>query len=154
MTDEIVGKIAGILTSARDNIRASMESKGVNASGRTSASLQVVQRGDSIMLIKAAGNNAPMQTLQTGRAGGKVPAGFYDIIKQWSRDKGLSFANERERNTFAYFTARKIAREGTARHKEPIEVYDTIVDDAVEEIRSVSRSYVLGELNTIVSRNI
>ena len=94
---EFVQNIAQILLQARDEIRANMAAKGINASGRTSAALQVVQRGGKISLIKAQGENAPFGTLQYGRAGGRVPVGFYEILKQWSRDKGLTFSSETER---------------------------------------------------------
>lgn len=144
--------IAQILLQARDEIRANMAAKGINASGRTSAALQVVQRGSQIALIKAEGQNAPFGTLQYGRAGGRVPVGFYEILKQWSRDKGLSFANEQERGTFAYFLARKIAREGTQRHRSPrTDIYDEPLEKAVDGIRQEARKYVLGTIKAALT---
>ena len=144
--------IAQILLQAREQIRANMRDKGINASGRTSASLQVVQRGDKLQLIKAQGENAPFGTLQYGRAGGRVPRGFYEILKQWSRDKGLSFANEQERGTFAYFLSRKIAREGTQRHRSPRnDIYDEPLEKAVDGIRQEARKYILGTIKAALS---
>ena len=141
---EFVQNIAQILTQARDEIRANMQAKGINASGRTSAALQVVQCGGKIALIKAQGKNAPFGTLQYGRSGGRVPAGFYEILKQWSRDKGLSFSSETERGTFAYFLARKIAREGTQRHRSPrTDIYDEPLAKAVDGIRQEARKHVI-----------
>lgn len=149
---EFVQNIAQILLQARDEIRANMDAKGINASGRTSAALQVVQRGSRIALIKAEGQNAPFGTLQYGRAGGRVPVGFYEILKQWSRDKGLSFDNERERGTFAYFLARKIAREGTDRHRSPRnDIYDEPLAKAVDGVRQEARKYVLGSIKAILA---
>lgn len=152
--EKIIGNIASILSQARDEIRANMQAQNINASGRTSAALQVVQRGTKIELIKAEGQNAPFQTLQYGRAGGKVPAGFYYIIKQWTRDKGLSFDTETERGTFAYFTARKIAREGTKRHETPNEqVYSEPIKKATEEVAKVVREYVLASVSATIKAN-
>jgi hypothetical protein len=51
--------------------------------------------------------------LNRGRGGGKVPAGFRHIIKEWAITKGLGFGSEKELNSFAFLTARKIASEGT-----------------------------------------
>lgn len=148
---EFVQNIAQILTQARDEIRANMAAKGINASGRTSAALQVVHRGSKIELIKAQGQNAPFGTLQYGRAGGRVPAGFYEILKQWSRDKGLTFSSETERGTFAYFLARKIAREGTKRHRSPRnDIYDEPLANAVDGVRQEARKYVLGSIKAVL----
>ena len=149
---EFAQNIAQILTQARDEIRANMQAKGVNASGRTSAALQVVQRGGKIELIKAAGQNAPFGTLQYGRSGGRVPAGFYEILKQWSRDKGLTFSSETERGTFAYFLARKIAREGTQRHLSPrTDIYDEPLSKAVDGIRQEARKHVIDGIKAVLS---
>jgi hypothetical protein len=154
MNESLVNSISAILTQARDEIRANMQAQNVNASGRTSAALQVVQRGTKIELIKAEGQNAPFQTLQYGRGGGKVPAGFYSIIKQWTLDKGLSFDSETERGTFAYFVARKIAREGTQRHKTPNEkVYSEPIQKASDDVERVVRDYVFKSISVAINTN-
>ncbi len=58
-------------------------------------------------------------TLETGRKPGKVPFGFAEIIEDWINDKGLFQEKSiRERGSIAYFIARKIAKEGTALHRE------------------------------------
>jgi hypothetical protein len=149
---EFIQNIAQILLQARDEIRSNMQAKGINASGRTSAALEVVQGGGKIALIKTQGQNAPFGTLQYGRAGGRVPAGFYDILKQWSRDKGLSFSSEQERGTFAYFLARKISREGTQRHRSPRnDIYDETLEKAVDGVRQEARKYVLGNIKAVLA---
>ena len=129
--------ITSILVRARDDIRTKMQAQGVNASGRTSASLQVRDLGTNIQLVGGGKNAAPIPTLEVGRPGGRVPKGFYYIIKQWTRDKGLQFATEAERSTFSYFVARKIAAEGTFRHTHNIDVYTTIAQKSVNEIRAM-----------------
>lgn len=149
---EFVQNIAQILLQARDEIRANMAAKGINASGRTSAALQVRQNGSRIELVKVAGNNAPFGTLQYGRSGGRVPSGFYEILKQWSRDKGLSFSTETERCTFAYFLSRKIAREGTKRHRSPrTDIYDEPLSKAVDGVRQEARKHVIDGIKAALS---
>ena len=76
-------------------------------------------------------------TLETGRKPGKVPVGFYQIIKQWVIDKGISFDSQSERNSFAYLVSRKIAREGTQLYRTGAEadVYTTEVPETIERIK-------------------
>lgn len=152
--NELAQSIAQILVQARDEIRANMRTQGINASGRTSAALQVRTDGTRVQLVKVAGNNAPFQTLQYGRAGGRVPARFYHIIKQWTRDKGLTFGSESERGTFAYFVARKIALQGTARHNAPnTNVYSEPIKKATETISKEVRKYVLQAITANIKAN-
>lgn len=138
--------IVKILEDAKAQILANMQAQNVNASGRTSRAFEVrqVEGGFALLLNKGetatidTGNplvgtiqvgRAPLQTLQTGRGPSTseppAPRGFYYIIKQWTRDKGMTFNNESERGTFAYFVSRKIIREGTERHKTNIDIYTT-----------------------------
>lgn len=146
MAKDLKGQIADALTQTRDEIRANMEAKRINASGRTSASLRVDEYPLGVRLVGGSdrthtippgiyeSDTAPIPTLEVGRAGGKVPMGFYYIIREWSKEKGLSFANESERNTFSYFVSRKIAREGTRRNVMPVDVYSTPVEKAKRTI--------------------
>lgn len=142
--------IAAILERCRSDIETSMETQGVNASGRTVGSLAVVSDDKGLRLGLFGNAHAPLGTLEVGRAGGRVPAGFYQIIKQWTRDKGLQFVNESERGTFSYFVARKISREGTQRHMFPIDVYSTPAKAARNAIESVLRNMVKVGIKTSV----
>ncbi len=123
------------LMTLKNAIQSEMASKGVNASGRTSESLTVRQNGNKIELVKVSGNNAPMATLEIGREGGKIPKGFRQILAEWSRDKDLEFETESKRNTFAYFLAKRIASEGTLRHSNNIDVYSSLVADALQDLK-------------------
>lgn len=162
MADGIKSSIVRILTQARDEMRANMEARNINASGRTSASLRVEEYDGGFRLVGGSGNThridtptqtiiqgdtAPIPTLEVGRAGGNVPKGFYYIIREWTREKGLQFRTETERGTFAYFLARKIAREGTARHAMPVDVYSTPVTNAKDALNKL----VLDTMNNTVA---
>lgn len=151
MANTLEADIIRVLNETKDQIRANMQSRGVNASGRTSASIRVEPYEGGIRLVGGLdarhdiqdspniyGNEtAPIPTLEIGRVGGKVPKGFYYIIRQWSREKGLTFADEQERNTFAYFVARKIAREGTKRAQNNLDIYSTPTQLAKERINNL-----------------
>ena len=157
MANTLEADIIRILSDTRDKIRANMESQKVNASGRTSASIRVEPYEGGVKLVGGtdsdhkiedypailgtldASDTAPIPTLEVGRVGGKVPRGFYYIIREWSREKGLSFSSESERGTFAYFVARKIARSGTKRSTDPLDIYSTPVEEAKVKINEILR---------------
>lgn len=149
---DIKQEIITLLARARDGIRANMDAKKINASGRTSASLRIEEYDGGIRLVGGGEGAAPIPTLEIGHEGGNVPRGFYYIIKQWTRDKGLAFASESERSTFAYFLSRKIEREGTLRSKDPVDVYSSVTTEAVGKISDALRRYVSSEIASAVGR--
>lgn len=155
MASTLESDIIRILNETRDVIRANMAARNINASGRTSASIRVEPYEGGVRLVGGyntthkvddypallgtleTADTAPIPTLEIGRAGGRVPKGFYYIIREWSREKGLSFSSESERSTFAYFVARKIARTGTLRHVQPENIYSQPVAVAKEKILQI-----------------
>lgn len=146
---DIRNEVLTLLERAKADIQAQMQAKRINASGRTSASLRVEDYGEGMRLVGGGQGAAPVPTLEIGREGGNVPQGFYQIIKQWSRDKGIQFSRESERSTFAYFLARKIAREGTARHKSHEDVYSSVVTQAVADISQALKGVVGRSISSI-----
>lgn len=151
MANTLEQDIIKVLTETRDEIKRNMEARKVNASGRTSESLRVEQYDGGVRLVGGyagthtidnspsiyGSDTAPIPTLEVGREGGKVPKGFYYIIREWSKEKGLRFSSESERNTFAYFVSKKIAREGTQRHNINLDVYSTPVMNARTKIEYI-----------------
>lgn len=117
------------LLSLRQRIIDNHLRAGQKASGRTIQSLMVEATEDEGILFgrKAFG------TLETGRRGGRVPAGFYHIILQWVKDKGIQVEKPK---TFAYFVARKIAREGTSLYRRGgrEDIYSSEIPKTVESI--------------------
>lgn len=130
------------LEGLRKRIAANILNTGQSASGRTAKSLRVEATNDTGILY----GRGAFGTLETGRKGGKVPQGFYQVIKQWAYDKRLVFENERERNTFAYFVARKIAREGTKlfRSGGRSDVYSSEIPQTINNIRQRIAKVVAG----------
>lgn len=123
------------LEKLKQDIQAEMQSQRINASGRTSASLQVVEDDYTISLIKTAGDNAPLKTLEIGRPAGNVPHNFTDILYKWSLDKGI---NVEDRRSFAYLLGRRIKKKGTLRHfNNQNDVYSTLTDECAEEIKNM-----------------
>ena len=121
------------LEDLRKRIISNIDSTGRKASGRTSGSMHTdISENRGILFGRMA-----FGTLETGRKSGKVPAGFYQIIKQWVIDKGISFDSQSERNSFAYLVSRRIAREGTQLYRTGAEadVYTTEVPETIERIK-------------------
>ena len=104
---------------------------GQKASGRTIASMYVEASDDGGVLF---GRRA-FGTLETGRRGGRVPKGFYHIILQWVRDKGIQVEKPK---TFAYFVAKKIAREGTSLFRQGgrDDIYSNEIPKTTESVLS------------------
>lgn len=157
---DLRNEIIQILTETRDSIVNNIESEGIKASGRTQRSLKVEDRGEKIVLFED-GSGAPFQTLQFGREGGKIPAGFAAIILQWMKDKGITAEAipyksamggkytpiERGMMRRAYFISRKIAREGTLRHKQPnLNVYTQPIEQAIEKINKIITDSVISNI--------
>lgn len=101
----------------KTEIQEQMTAQGITASGKTAGSLHIVQDDLGIRLI-SDNSGAPISTIEAGREGGKIPFNFKDIIVEWSKDKGLSFASEEEREKFAgavIFGKNGIKKEGFGR---------------------------------------
>ena len=172
MANALEQQILDILKQARDEIRVNMDARGVNASGRTSASVRVEKYDKGFRLIGGtngthpvtdyprwkgtadAADTAPIPTLEFGRGVSTktppVPRAFYYIIRQWTRDKGLNFSSETERSTFAYFLSRKIAREGTERARNHIDIYSTPVMNAKDRINVAVKTNVFKTLREAI----
>lgn len=113
MINEILKNVELLKTEIQEQISA----QGITASGKTASSIHIVQDDSGIRLI-SDNSGAPISTLEAGREGGKIPLNFKDIIIEWSRDKGLSFASEEEREKFAgavIFGKNGIKKEGFGR---------------------------------------
>lgn len=104
-------------------------SAGQRASERTERSLRIEFTEDTGTLY----GRPALGVLETGRSGGKVPKGFYQIILQWVQDKGIQVEKPR---TFAFLVARKIAKEGTKSHREGsfVDIYSQEIPKTVQNI--------------------
>lgn len=143
------------LTAAQEAIRANMSAEGVNASGRTSRSLRVEERGDSIVLVIGGdrskyGKTAPLDTLEIGSDKGERGKWFKSVIYNWTIEKGLSFESDSHRWAVSTIISRNIEESGTARHRSPIVVYSSVVNDTKEEIRSL----LLTDFRQMISASI
>lgn len=141
---DVRSAIVQSLTNAQSSIRANMESEHVNASGRTSKSLRVEDRGDRIVLVIGGsqfGRTAPLETLEIGSKPAPRGDWFKSVIFQWTKDKGMSFPDddkwESHRWAVSTIIARNIEEFGTERHRNPINVYTSVVEQTKRDIQSL-----------------
>lgn len=129
LRDKVMELVASELEALKQRIIENHRNAGQVASGRTIASLKVEITEDGGVLW----GRSAFGTLETGRKGGKVPAGFWKIIRQWMDDKGIQVEKP---GSFAYLVARKIAKEGTQlfRNGGRSDIYSPEVKDTVERV--------------------
>lgn len=140
--------ILQILTNTQTKIRANMQAAGINASGRTSASIQVRKTADGYALVGGGGKAAPLQTLEIGRPPGKIPYNFAEILKEWANAKGLDI------NPWA--VAMTIKHYGTERWRDPSkrrDIYSTPSRQAAEELQSTISGVLFTEIRQIIQSN-
>lgn len=165
---DLGAEIVAVLEKAKAEIQANMAAKNINASGRTSAAFAVLRKESSIDLVLQAGNHAPLSTLEIGRPAGNVPGGFssnlaktgsyagkpdvsnvfkYMLIK-WAEEKGFELNWGGATNL-----GRRIAYDGTLRHKTPVNIYSAPVHVAVERLQEITNRSILASVSDIVKTN-
>lgn len=129
LRDKVMELVSSELEALKQKVIENQKSSGQVASGRTIASMKVEVTEDGGVLW----GRSPFGTLETGRKPGKVPAGFWKIIRQWMDDKGIQVQKP---DSFAYLVARKIANEGTQlfRNGGRDDIYSPEVKDTVERV--------------------
>lgn len=152
------------LENVKANIAKQMEANHRNASGRSVASLTVEVAGNVGTLY----GSKSFLAMERGRKGGKVPKGFYGIIRQWIIDKGIAVSpipaktnrailspEERGLRSMAGAIAYKIMKEGTRLHRDGgyNDIYTSAVNDELkllyqEVIGMTAQS--IAQINTVL----
>jgi hypothetical protein len=132
-----------ILDEAAEAIRGRLAAEGINATGRSAAAFFAERTGKGCRLVYRGDDVAPLLSLEEGQPPGEMPSP--DVLFQWSRDKGLAFRDDADRYRFAWLAAEKIFREGTGRHKSPVDVFASVCREAAEEIKSKVKDAIIQE---------
>lgn len=129
LRDKVMELVSSELEALKQKVIENQKNSGLVASGRTIASMKVEVTEDGGVLW----GRSPFGTLETGRKPGKVPAGFWKIIRQWMDDKGIQVEKP---DSFAYLVARKIAREGTQlfRNGGRSDIYSSEIKGTIERM--------------------
>lgn len=132
----------------KSRIAESIDEHGLTASGKTAASMHIVEKKGGAMLV----GRPYFQGLEIGRPAGNVPVNFREIIEQWIKDKGIRIdpipyktdgphmytPEERGIRAAASAIAHTIHVIGTRQHRNGtiLDVYTTIIDEEVERLKS------------------
>lgn len=140
------------LEGAAERIRLNIDAQGINASGRTKASILVRETEKGFALVGGGDKAAPIGTLEIGRKAGKVPSDFETILSEWVAAKGINVADERK---FVRSLAWKIKRYGTERHRDPSkrkDIYSSVAVETLENIKNEAKEHLLQTVRAIITK--
>lgn len=126
-----------------ERIQANMERLGINASGKTSESLESVLTEKGVQIL-----GAPYfaERTEVGRTPTKNHQkwDFAGAIAKWIDDKGLrsdfQIKDDRDLNKVSKAIAMKISREGSQKYREPdkrTDVYSGIIAESLDDLAKI-----------------
>lgn len=122
-------------------IQTNMESEGVNASGETSRSLESRLTDKGVEILGAPYFAEKTEIGSTPWTKGYPSRWFRNIIEDWIEAKGLKtkmgIETDRDLHRVAFFTARKIAAEGSSKYRgdrPKTDVFGSATEKAVDEL--------------------
>ncbi len=142
-------KIEEILQQLKSEVIAQYEAKGLKASGNFARQLQILKKSDNHYQVIAP---YYVYTFEHGRKPGNVPKAFASIIYKWSEDKGITFANEKQRTRFAFALANKISKQGTSQYRNNTnkgQIYTPAINEAITKIQEAFKEELMTKVNTI-----
>lgn len=145
--------ILGELEKAKVQIQNNLANEGINASGRTSKSLHIVDSANSLSLVigGTGTRTAPLETLEIGSRPGKRGNWFKSVIYYWTIEKGMSFTSDSHRWAVSTIIADNIIAGGTKRHKTHVDVYSTVVESTKASIRKNFYLAVNAEIKSAIN---
>ena len=145
-------------------IRQNIINAKITATGKTQRSIEYRINGEKeLQIVSVAGEHAPVNSLQYGRAPGKRPP--IENLKEWILAKQIKYTGipykrrasdlwkpkytpqERGLNKLAWVISYKIMKEGTKRYKNNnLEIYTPVLNETV----SLFKDYILNKTETAV----
>ena len=156
-TKELARSVYNRMLELRDEISSSIERNGLRASGRTQDSLRVYVDGDVVTLE----GRAFFSALQYGSAPWSGKTGikctydeFKSIIRDWAQAKGLNFGQAKEHERTIGAITMSIIRNGSKvfRKSERLDVYDTLITDALLDMGDQLQLVVASEVDVVVDK--
>lgn len=140
----VMSELQDLAQRISENIRES----GQWASGETARKLRVRKEGDVYTLY----GRDSFESLEIGYRGQVSPRTIFN----WSISKGLSFNDERERLSFSFRTAKKIAKEGTVLFRtgktyggQVPDVYSSEIRQTIENLYDKLGAQIYRQIETI-----
>lgn len=141
--------ILDALQKLKNTILANYQANGLKASGNFERKFEIVKKSEFHYQVIVP---YYVYTFEHGRKPAKVPKGFASIIYQWSIDKGITFANDKQRARFSYLVAKKIEKEGTMQYKNNTlkgKIYSQPIEETIKEIQEQFKDELMQKVNTI-----
>lgn len=131
-------------------VRVEMHNKNLDASGNLSDSLtwKIEQASDGLHAVVEA--DSYFLYAEKGRAAGKVPWNFANIIAQWAEDKGVQIPSKFKTPVqFGWAVASKIRRFGSRRYREndPLDVVGEVLDVERPKLNDIVNNVVVLYVN-------
>ena len=148
------------LNRLKSRIAEKIASSGAGASGRTAQSLSVTVDGDTGTLWGAA----HIRQLEHGRGPGPVPSGFFAIIEQWVRDKGIDaegyapkgrdaskMTSDQKVRSLAGAIAYTIMKQGTVLYRSgtPRDIFSEAIGESLDRLAADTGIYFADQIQTI-----
>lgn len=148
--------VASRFEQLRSDIASSIATHGLTASGKTAASMYVVANNHEVALY----GRAFFAALETGssRWTGKtgIPCSWYEfkeIIRNWASAKGLNFGQHKEHERTLGAITTSIIKHGTEQTRKPrLDVYTSLVDQAVKDCESICVDIVNAQVNNVIAQ--
>lgn len=144
----VVRELQDLAQRIADNIARN----GQTASGKTARSLEVVEGQDEMLLLgRKYFDNLERGVPPWSSINKNKIHGFASILYRWSQDKGISFADDKERTSFAFALAYKIANKGTQlfRNGGRADVYSNEIPKTIDNIARKLADEVVMKFETI-----
>ena len=134
------------LSNIQIGIGNNIRTKGLNASGYTVRSMVIVDDAEGATLY----GRAFFAVLETGRRPGKWPP--RERIYRWSIEKKLAFRDDRQRQAFAYLTARKIGRFGTKTYRDGgrKDIFTDVISAEVEKLENKVYAFYVAKVERVL----
>lgn len=137
-------------------IQDNMERLGINASGKTSESLEAVLTDNGIQIL-----GAPYfaERTEVGRTPTVNPENFdfAAVIAKWITEKGIEsrfqIEDDRDLKKVSKAIALKISREGSQKYREPdkqTDVYSSILVESIDDIQRIFMAEAVSRLAGII----
>lgn len=157
LANALTGSVYNRMVQLRDEISESIERNGLRASGRTQDSLRVYVDGDVVTLEGRAFFSALQygSAPWSGRTGVKCTYDeFKAIIRDWAQAKGLNFGQAKEHERTIGAITMSIIKRGSKVHRlgERLDVYDTLITDALLDMGDQLQLVVASEVDVVVDK--
>lgn len=131
-------------------IQVEMQNQGINASGNLSNSLEyrITDEGDGTHIQVLA--DSYFIYGEGGRASGKTPANFVNILEDWVNAKGISVPSQfKSAKAFAGAIYYNIKTYGSKRHREnnPADVVGPALDEMKPKLNKILENSVVTYIN-------